>query len=830
MSTVTQGVQIRLSATGAADVTAAFGSVMRSASAMMGAVTAVAGFAGFSAAFASIMRTGVQFNATLEQAVLGIAAVQKQMNPERFRNFDDAITAASGAIELLKIKAKESPASFEELVQGFQAITGAASQAGIPMKRQIDLVVLMSQALAGLGIRSDQIVQESRALLTGTINEDAMAARILGITKKDIDGAKQAGTLFEFLTGRLSAFGEAGERSQRTFSTLASNIRDSLQQAAGEASKPFFEIAKEVMQSFNSIDWEGIGKRAGAFVQVVLEAWKEGRFTEIVSLTIHAGFDEGIAAAKTGMRSLIGWMSSPELWKTLAIGMVETMNGAIKAVTSMWEFGLIVPLAAGFDYLTDALAIGMEKAINYLAEGLENVINGASELFADVFGKDLGKVSLGRISGTVPPDWEASLQNSRKVISELSDSVGALLDKSTDGWRNALGIQKGWTDETGRTVSAWQKLNTLIDTVLNKNAASAPKALDDAGPSAQIARNADPLVVERGLKAQLLGLEQERQRIANDWTLTDVQKYRRTEAFLKMEIDGLKEVSTYLRAQAALANDEPSRQSLLSRADAFDRDIGQRTAQLGQRGPDPTSFAQQWEATLTGLQIQWGSWAQQTAKTFATVFNTAVSSISDGITGLIMGTKSWGQALVSIGNTIMTTVIQSIVEMGVRWVMTRGIVGAANILWSGKEALAAAPKAMMESISSYGVAALVGAAAFAGVMALAGGFADGGWITGPGGPRDDKVMARLSAGEFVVNASAAGRHAALLEAINAGEDTGSGSGYRQMPGGGSGGMSATVILVDDMKKAMRLQMEHPDGRAVIQRVVRDGRLNAGIAA
>lgn len=46
--------------------------------------------------------------------------------------------------------------------------------------------------------------------------------------------------------------------------------------------------------------------------------------------------------------------------------------------------------------------------------------------------------------------------------------------------------------------------------------------------------------------------------------------------------------------------------------------------------------------------------------------------------------------------------------------------------------------------------------------------ADGGWVSGPGGPRDDAVNAALSNGEYVVNAAAASRNADLLEAINSG--------------------------------------------------------------
>lgn len=48
-----------------------------------------------------------------------------------------------------------------------------------------------------------------------------------------------------------------------------------------------------------------------------------------------------------------------------------------------------------------------------------------------------------------------------------------------------------------------------------------------------------------------------------------------------------------------------------------------------------------------------------------------------------------------------------------------------------------------------------------------GGYADGGWVHGPGGPREDRVLARLSPREFVVNADSASRHGPLLEAINA---------------------------------------------------------------
>jgi hypothetical protein len=69
--------------------------------------------------------------------------------------------------------------------------------------------------------------------------------------------------------------------------------------------------------------------------------------------------------------------------------------------------------------------------------------------------------------------------------------------------------------------------------------------------------------------------------------------------------------------------------------------------------------------------------------------------------------------------------------------------------------------------------------------------ADGGFISGPGGPRDDQIPAWLSNGEFVVNAAATARHRGELERINAqkfadgGYAGGNLSTYRQVGGGGA---------------------------------------------
>jgi hypothetical protein len=64
---------------------------------------------------------------------------------------------------------------------------------------------------------------------------------------------------------------------------------------------------------------------------------------------------------------------------------------------------------------------------------------------------------------------------------------------------------------------------------------------------------------------------------------------------------------------------------------------------------------------------------------------------------------------------------------------------------------------------------LVGGGAADGGYVSPAGFAYGGFVSGPGGPRDDKVPAMLSNGEFVINAKATRKFLPLLKGINDGD-------------------------------------------------------------
>jgi len=73
--------------------------------------------------------------------------------------------------------------------------------------------------------------------------------------------------------------------------------------------------------------------------------------------------------------------------------------------------------------------------------------------------------------------------------------------------------------------------------------------------------------------------------------------------------------------------------------------------------------------------------------------------------------------------------------------------------------------------------------------------ADGGYISGPGGPRSDSIPAMLSNGEYVINAKQAAKHRGLLDAIN------SGRGYA-----GGGLVTSRLGAIDRRTDLLRTQL------------------------
>ena len=183
----------------------------------------------------------------------------------------------------------------------------------------------------------------------------------------------------------------------------------------------------------------------------------------------------------------------------------------------------------------------------------------------------------------------------------------------------------------------------------------------------------------------------------------------------------------------------------------------------------------------------------QFGEIMADTFRTFTDGFANSIGQAVLGMKSFGEAMRDVGRQIVVQLIGALIKLGVQLVITRilgATLGATAVAQSVAEAAivatAWAPAAAAAALATLGANATPAAAALVGTHALslalstAGGAAgggaagaavtarDGGYISGPGGPRSDMIPARLSDGEFVVNAAATRNNRAELEAINSG--------------------------------------------------------------
>lgn len=207
---------------------------------------------------------GIEFNQTLEDTQVAVASVLQRFKADDFNTPAKAMQGAADAVELLKQRAATSPATIKQLAQAYTSMAGSAASAGLSTNETIDLTVLLSNAMSRLSLDMSQLQQESRALLTGNITADAALAKTLDITNEQIRLAKEQGNLYQFLTQRIGALGEASD----SYTTRISNLTDALESALGELSKPLFDAlskgAKDVTAAIKGIDSKQLDNLAHA--------------------------------------------------------------------------------------------------------------------------------------------------------------------------------------------------------------------------------------------------------------------------------------------------------------------------------------------------------------------------------------------------------------------------------------------------------------------------------------------------------------------------------------------------------------------------------------
>lgn len=251
-----------------------------------------------------------------------------------------------------------------------------------------------------------------------------------------------------------------------------------------------------------------------------------------------------------------------------------------------------------------------------------------------------------------------------------------------------------------------------------------------------------------------------------------------------------------LQTELANATDEKQRQALQGQIDAINEFLPQQLAAM------QAGWAQMDQAMLnpingwTAAVQNFGNQARDIAGQTEYIFSSAFNNISTDITDAIMDGQLSFSSLGDIAGNVVRDILAGFVKMGVQMALnaalnaTLGTAAAGqSMILAGTTATAWAPAAAMTSLATLGAnsvpaaAALTSTTALASSLAVIPGFATGGYVSGAGTGTSDSIMARLSDGEFVVNAAATKRNRALLEAINSNE--------RVSVAGGGGSVAST---------------------------------------
>lgn len=347
---------------------------------------------------------------------------------------------------------------------------------------------------------------------------------------------------------------------------------------------------------------------------------------------------------------------------------------------------------------------------------------------------------------------------------------------------------------------------------------------------------------EYELRRRRQSVEDEMARLEANFGTTEADKYRERIALLREEVTLIDQEIEKLRTRLEVEKDAEVRDSLTQSMRGLESERHGAEGQLtrAEGAPDPYSMRDQMLNTVTELENRIGTAAESVARAFSSVIGTAIEGIAQGIEGLVKGTMDWADALRSIGSSILNGVISAISRMFAEWIAKRALMAIKNMMFSTQEgatdAAAKAPGAMMSSISSYGVAAVVGMAAMlAALAAISGAFAQGGRPTpgmpalvGEEGPElfvPDRPGLIVPAGitERIMSAVSAPTEGFYQGAESESQPAASAS--APQPRGTNANMS--LVLVDNRRHAREF-LESSDGQALIVDVIRRRRMDIGL--
>ena len=260
--------------------------------------------------------SGIDYNRQLQDAQNGIGTIVALNNnivdsQGRMLTGQDKFNAAQKlSVDIVKTldgATAIAAANFSDLLRAFQGSLGVAQARGLTWKDDIDMLIMMSNAMQAMGIDMQRLDTEMRAFLTGKNLDNSQVRQNLGLDEKAI---KSWGTGKKFLdnfTKALEQANYAGAAAQGTYSVATAAAKENMQSLAAEMTKPLFDSLTVSADQFANALFE-IDKTTGTWkvkenIQPLVDIGRD------IAEAMGDSAASGVRAVTSGLEGLGGYIN-----------------------------------------------------------------------------------------------------------------------------------------------------------------------------------------------------------------------------------------------------------------------------------------------------------------------------------------------------------------------------------------------------------------------------------------------------------------------------------------------------------------------------------------
>lgn len=681
------------------------------------------------------------------------------------------LRAGDGATDAQKAKIAELTGRLYDMKNGTESagkstngFRNALQQGGYQVQDFIVQVQGGQSALVAFSQQGSQLASifspVAGAVLTiATVIAGSLMAS-LSNGKNAIDAMKDAISAMDQVisvsSNGVAAYSDKFAALAKANTTVATLMR---QQAQIELSAALSKVSKEVSKA--SGEFVTFGDRLFASLSGANVSVKS--FNDYLSMLNITTNDFGEAMKQAASAGLAGQ---------------STMNSMIATVGA---------LASRFD-LTDQQAFEFAKQLSEIAKNPSN--EKLNELIVT-----LQKVGEGQSSGAQKArEYAARLLEIAttttdatmrlKALKEMTDNLTSSQDKALQAARQTLFIEKqtgdeklkaqAWRDAEAQglkqnTAAFREYYNVRLETYRQQEK-NAQAARDERNANNQLKTelNQQETIQQKLNKlrqeALLAGQAESTKELSREQAILNAQQSlgkAATQEQIKLageyaakiwdQKNALKEQAAAEKEKQRIEQSYQGLRAIASPTTGIDSEYQQRMADLDAYASAYPQKITEIEQTRAAIEAQyrqqridamWAEWQQQSlgAQLFGTALDSAMSTASNSITGLLTGTMSVQDAMRSLGSTVLNSLVNSFVEMGVQWVksavmgqtaqvaatatttaaQTAGLATttAASTAAAATTTAAWTPAAIVASIGSFGGAAAIGVGAVLGALAM----------------------------------------------------------------------------------------------------------------